>query len=364
LNHSELVLKKSMATQQGPQPITLTKTAAVLRNVVKIGSVAIILLMVGRVFFTSLVAYLRSLTPPKELPPTVGFRQLPKIDFPVQTNVPKTYTLETVGGTLPYFGDRAKVFFMPTAQPSLTAVDRAKKKASGLGYVFEPEIIDSRVYRWTLTSPLLSTLQMDILTGTFTISTNWQAHPELLSQRQAINSTALINRVKSRLNAAESLTKDIQEGPAKTRLVKAIGGQLIEADSLSDADFVEVDLYRKPIDDKYFSVTSKGKQGPVHALVAADGTILELTQNVYPIEYQIVETYPLMPPDQAWRILASGEGYVAQKGSSDNAVIRSLTLAYYEPDKEMPYYRPVYVFESAEGFVGLVDAIDPSWIQK
>lgn len=353
-----------MATQQTSKPLTLTKTAAVLRNVVKASFVAIILLMVGRVFFTSLIAYIKSLNPPKEAPPTVGFKVLPKIEFPIQAAVPKSYTLQTVGNTLPSYGDRAKVFFMPTAQPSLTAVDRAKRKAAGLGYVFEPEIIDSRMYRWTLTSPLLATLQMDILTGTFTINTNWSAHPELLTKKQSINSSNLIDQVKSTLQKAGSSSEDITKGVAKTRLVKSIGGQLTEADSLSDADFLEVDLYRALIDEKYSSVTAKGKQGPIHALVAADGTILEMTQNVYPVEYQIVETYPLLSPDIAWKTLAGGAGYVAQKGTSDTAVVRSMTLAYFEPDKEMPYYRPVYVFEGDGGFIGMVDAIDTAWVAK
>lgn len=353
-----------MAQSAPPKPITLTHTAKVLRNVVKVGFVTLILLMVGRVFFTSLIAYIKSLNPPKELPPTVGFKLLPKIPFPTQPNVPKSYTLQTVGGQLPTFGDRAKVFFMPNAQASLTAVDRAKEKASALGYVFEPELIDTRRYRWTLTSPLLSTLQMDILTQTFTITTNWSAHPELLTLQQTINATSLIDRTKGRLRSAQSLPDDVNTGPAKTRLVKSIGGQLVEADSLSDANFIEIDFYRKLIDDKYTSVTARGEEGPIRALVSPDGTILELTQNVYPVEYQIVETYPLLSPDVAWKTLSGGAGYVAQKGTNENAVVRSMSLAYFEPDQELPFYRPVYVFKGDNGFIGLVDAIDPIWIQK
>ncbi len=353
-----------MATQPAPKPVTLTQTAAFLRNVVKIGSITIILLMVGRVFFTSLLAYLKSLTPPKQLPPTVGFQQLPKIAFPVQPNVPQTYKLETVGTQLPSFGDRAKVFFMPTAQASLTAVDQAKKKASSLGYVFEPEIIDTRTYRWNSTTPLLSTLEMDILTGTFTITTNWTSHPELLAQTNTISESSAINKVRSTLQQANALSNDLSTGSSTTTLVKSIGSQLIKADSLSDADFVEVDLYRKPIDEKFGSVTAKGKTGPVHALLAPDGTLLELQAFVYPVEYQIVETYPLLSPAVAWKLLTSGTGYIAQKGTQDTAVVRKMSMAYFEPENESPYYRPVYVFEGDNGFIGMVDAIDPSWIQK
>lgn len=353
-----------MPTNSAPKPITLTQTAAVLRNVVKVGAFLIIFLMVGRVFFTSLVAYIKSLTPPKVAPPTVGFNQLPKIEFPSQSELPESYRLETVGGQTPSFGDRAKVFFIPAAQPSLTAVDKAKKKAASMGYVFEPEIIDSREYRWTQTSPLLSTLQMDILTNTFTISTNWASHPELLAIERSINASAQIDTVKSLLNKGGSLPTDVSSGPSKTRLVKSIGGQLTQADSISDADFVVVDLYRKLIDDKYSSVTVKGKEGPVHALVAPDNTILELSAKIYPVEYQIVETYPLLSSEQAWLMLTRGQGYVAQKGTQATAVVRNISLAYLEPDKEVSFYRPVYVFEGDGGFIGYVDAIDPVWIQK
>lgn len=353
-----------MATQPAPKPVTLTQTASLLRKLINISVVMIVVLMVGRVFFTSLIAYIKSLNPPKAAPPTVGFKQLPKLVFPNQTELPKSYKLETIGGKLPAFGDRAKVFFMPTAQPSLTAVEKAKKRAASLGYVFEHEEIDSRTYRWTLTTPLLSTLQMDILTGTFDITTNWTSHPELLSQQQTINSTTLINKVKSVLSQSGGLSADIAAGPAKTKLVKAIGGKLLEADSLSDADFLQVDLFRKLIDDKYSSVTVRGKEGPVHALVAPDGTVLALDAKVYPVEYEIVETYPIISSETAWKILSSGSGYVAQKGTQDTAIVRSVSLAYLEPDTEIPYYRPVYVFEDDKGFVGLVDAIDPTWIAK
>lgn len=353
-----------MASQSAPKPINLTQTASVLRNVVKISAFMLVFLMVGRVFFTSLLAYIKSLNPPQQSPPTVGFKQLPAISFPVQNNVPKTYQLETVGGKIPTFGDRAKVFFIPTAQASLTVVEKAKARAASMGYVFEPEVIDTRMYRWTITSPLLATLQMDILTGTFTITTNWASHPELLAQTQTINPTSLIDRVKSVLGQGGSLPSDLSAGPARTKLVKSIGGQLTGADSLSDADFLEVDLYRKLIDDKYSSVTVNGKEGPVHALVAPDGTILDLSAKVYPVEYQIVETYPLLTSSVAWQKLSSGDGYVAQKGTQDTAVVRTINLAYLEPDKETPFYRPVYVFEGDNGFVGLVDALDPTWIQK
>jgi hypothetical protein len=353
-----------MATQPAPKPVNLTQTASFLRNFIKFSAVLLVVLMVGRVFFTSLIAYLKSITPPKQTPPTVGFKVLPKIPFPVQPNAPSSYRLETVGGQLPAFGDRAKVFFMPAAQPSLTAVDRAKRKASSLGYMFDFESLDSRTYRWTNTNPLLSTLEIDILTETFNITTNWPSHPELLTNKQIINSTSLINNLKSLLSQANGLPEDLKNGIARTRLVKAIGGELVEAVSLSEADFLQIDLYRKQIDDKYGSVTSKGKEGPIHAVLASNGTVLVLNMNYYPVEYDIVETYPLLPTDQAWQILSSGAGYVAEKGTADVAVVRNVSLAYYEPDEETPYYRPVYLFEGDGGFIGMVDALDPVWIAK
>jgi len=364
-----------MATEK-TQPVNLTNTASFLRNTIKGLAILVVVLIFGRVALTSLINYWRALNPPPPPPPTMGFDALPKLVFPAQTDKPTSYTLETVGQQTPYISDRAKVFRFTPSRPDLSAAETARRKAGKLDYLFEPEIINSRTYRWTISNPILSTLEMDILTSTYTIKTNWPAYPNLLSDKKTISTSAGINQVKSILQQTETLSDDLAEGPARTSYIKAVGGRFTEADSLSEADFLQVDLYRKLIDldpnsilqknqtsPLFSSVTAEGKKGPISAVITSDGIILDMTMNLFPVEYDSVETYPIQSTQQAWKLLSGGEGYVAKKGSNDTATIRTIYMAYYEPPEEQQYYRPVYVFEG-DGFIGFVDALDPRVIQK
>ena len=346
------------------EPLNLTRAAAIMRNVIKFGGILLVFLMVGRVLLSAFIAFWEATHPEPPPPPSQGFGPLPRIIFPTQQNRPTSYKLETVDGSTPFISDRAKVYFMPSVQPNIKALDRAKEKALQLGYKFEPQPIDSRRYRWTNTTPIVSTLEMDILTGTFTITTNWASYPELLVKTTPANADQSISRVRNILISSGFVAKDFDKGVATTKFLKAIGGQFQEVSAAIDADFVQVDLFRPLIDEKYGAVTARGKEGPVHAVITPSGTILEMRMHVFPVEYLPEETYPIRSTADAWRLLSNGEGYVAQKGELDTATVRNIYMAYYEPDTEQPYYQPVYVFEGDKGFLGMVEAIDPSVFQQ
>lgn len=353
-----------MPTSSTAQPMNLSRAAAIMRNMIKFGGILLVCLMVGRVLLSSFVAFWKATHPEPPPPPTMGFGPLPRILFPTQQNRPTSYKLETVDGSTPFISDRAKVFFMPSVQPNIKALDRAKERALALGYKFEPQAVDSRRYRWTNTSPIVSTLEMDILTGTFTITSNWASYPELLIRTQPANADQAVSRVRNLVIQSQSVSRDFDKGVATTKYLKAIGGQFQEVSVALDADFIQVDLFRPLVDEKYPGVTARGKEGPVHAIISPTGVILEMRMHVLPVESLPEETYPIRSTADAWRLLSNGEGYVAQKGELDTATVRNIYMAYYEPDTEQPYYQPVYVFEGDKGFIGMVEAVDPSALQQ
>lgn len=352
-----------MAKATQPQPVNLTKTAQALRNAIKFGALFLVFLMVGRVLLSSFTAFWKSINPPPPPPPTMGFGYLTRVPFPVSVNKPTEYRLETISGTTPFISDRANVYRITTTQPSLLAVERAKQRAAAMGYVFEPEVLTPRLYRWTFSNPILSKLEMDILNSTFEISTNWASYPDLLVKRQQLNPTSAVTKVKAVLQQAGILYPELAEGEAKTTFIKAIGGQFVTANSLSEADFIQVDLYRKPIEEQFSSVTAVADEGPVHAVVSANGTILEMRAKVLPVEFLPVETYPLRSTVEAWQEIQSGGGYVAEKGSGTTAVVREVSLAYYEPTEETEFYQPVYVFRGDGGFTAYASAL-PNYVYE
>ncbi len=353
--------------------LTLTQVAHYGRLGVKISLITLVVLIVGRVFLEAFFAYWNAAYPPPPPPPTVGFGLLPPLRFPIKTDAdkPASYQLQTANGSFPDFGDRARVYFMPKSNASLLADQRAKQIASGYGFVFAPSPLDTRTYRWTKSSPLQATLQMDIQNLTFTLTTDYLSHPELLVQKDLPDQSHAESLVKSFIASGQNVPSDISTVSAQISYLKSAGNDVAPAVSFSDADFVQVDLTRTPIDNQIPFYTQAGRRGIVHAILVSNGNnitgrdqIVQMEDYYHPIDYTEVQTYPIRPPAQAWQTLQGGEGYIVNKGTNPTATVRTVSLGYYDDTQEQQYMQPVYVFEGDGGFMGFVPAVDPRYIQS
>lgn len=348
---------------------TLTEVTYMGRIMVKIGAAALVLLMVGRITLNTAISIWKAMHPEPPPPPTVGFGTLPRLRFPDRVDIqkPSTYILETANASFPDFGDRAKVFFMPQSTLGLLGDENAKKIAATYGYLFEPEIRNVRQYRWTKSTPLNSTLQVDIQTLSYSLITDFLSRPELLANPNLPDNFEAVTTVKQFLTKVEKEADDIATASGEIIYRKSIGTELAEAVSYSDADFIEVDLNRYPIDGIYRMFTPEGYKGTVHAVLTGalggqDGIVL-FENNYHEVDYDQVHTYPLRNPQEAWQILKSGEGYIASYEGEGQAVIRTVKLGYYDDFEEQAYLQPVYVFEGDDNFIGYVSALDPTYVQ-
>jgi len=346
----------------------LTQVSYLGRQGIKFAAITLIVLIVGRVFLTAVVGFWISTHPPAPPPPTVGFGRIPSLNFPSKTDQekPSMYQLQTSTGDLPVFKDRAKVFLMMKSSPSLLADQRAKEIAANFGFVFQPTALNDRTYRWTKSAPLNATLNMDVQNFSFSLTTNYLSKPELLAQRNLPDELQAVDLVKNFISSGEPLGEDISTSSGKVSYLKAFGGDVSPAVSFSDADFLKVDLDRSSVDDAWQIYTPNGLDGIIHAVISGSFSgkdqIMELNNNYHQVDYTQVETYPLRAVNNAWQTLQAGEGYIAQKGTSETAVIRNVTLGYYDDDKEQEYFQPIFVFSGDDGFIGYVQAIDPVWV--
>lgn len=347
-----------------PDGLTLTKLTKVGRNVVKYGVMFLVLLMVGRVTLIASVAYWKATHPPPPPPPTRGFGALPPILYPDQLpeDKPKSYKLETARGTLPVFGDRAFVYLMPKNSPSLMDNENAKVVANKYGFVFEPEPLDQRTYRWTKSQPLNTTFELDILNYNFDYETDFLNHPELILETDVPTDFDSVRQVKSFLSQSGLLPPDIATASGTVTYLKAVGGALKPAVSVSDADFVQVDINRIQVDNRYSIYTPDGITGTIHAIIngSRSTNILRLIRRYYVVDYSQVHTYPIRSAASAWQTMQAGEGYVASNTSEEQAIIRTVELGYFDSFEQQEYFQPVYVFKGDNGFIGYVSAIDPS----
>lgn len=357
----------STTTDTGP---TLTQITYVGRQVVKFGLLTLVTLMVSRLAIGAFVSYWKATHPPPPPPPTVGFGVLPAAAFPAQTaeDTPSSYKLETADGKLPEFSDRAKVYFMPKKAPSLLADQEAKALASKLGFVFEPEVLGNETYRWSKNQPFETTIDFNIRTYHFELSTDFENRPELLINSQLPTNFEAVREVRNMLNAANLVAPDIATPAGDIVPLKSLGGELTEAVSVSDADFLRVDLNRTPIDNQYRMFTPEGYKGVISAIITGGqkgrNSIVSLDYNYNRIDYTQVHTYPIKTSRDAWRVLQAGEGFIVNKGSSDPAVVRNVQLGYYDDFEEQEYLQPIYVFTGDDGFLGYVPAITNEFLQS
>jgi len=115
--------------------------------------------------------------------------------------------------------------------------------------------------------------------------------------------------------------------------------------------------------------TPEGYKGVISAILTGyfEGrdSIIDISYNYHTVDYEEIHTYPIRTSQSAWQLLQAGEGYIADKGTVDTAVIREVFLAYFDSYEEQEYLQPIYVFENKEtGFLGYVSAVDPKLIQK
>ncbi len=355
---------------------TLTETAYYSRKIIKYGLTILIGLVIARGALIVGLRIYRQIFPPPPPPPTVKYGKLPKLPISSVANLPATitYTLETPDGTtIPrdlldakkLIPGQAKVFYMPKGNPSLLGLERAKQRAAAMGFGDEPELLENGIYRFTNKADA-STLDIHSPTQSFHLSQVWQGKSGLLGNPPATTDAA-ITAVKNFLNNATALTDEIKDGIAKFKFNRADGVGLKEVSSISEADFVRVDLFRQDLEGlRVF--TSIPKEGPVWANVAGAGTvqgqIIEIVFRYFPVEREEFSTYPIKTSLVAWQELGQGKGVIADLGGNvdGNVTIRRVYLGYLDVlTSALKFMQPVYVFEGDRDFAAYVPAVTDEW---
>ncbi len=350
------------------KPVTLTQVAGVARKAIVVGGVTLVVLIIGRFALQSFSAFWIATHPAPPPPPTRGFGILPGIAFPQSLGTPTSYRLDAAPRVLQAQSDRAPVFFMPSQRANLLSLDRAKREAANLGFILEPQQITTSLYRWTRNQPLQSTLDYNISNGTFTMKLSWETDPTFLQVKSLPTEDEAINVTRSVLSSSGLLKDDIATGAAKIGYLKASVNGYSPTVSLSESDFLQVDIFRTQIGGRYEVVTDEPGHGTVRTIVTGkDDPAMRFALVDYrylPIDYDHFETYPIITPAQAFELLKSGKGYTARmpQGSAD-VIVRSIRLAMFASLSPQEYLQPIYILEGDGGYTGYVPAIQAIWTQ-
>jgi hypothetical protein len=352
---------------------SLTQTSITARKTIRYIILGIIFLSVGKVLLGFGIQIYLKVFPPALPPATVKYGKLTRIPFPSDAPSAKlNFTLETATGTYPQVTPQAKVFIMPKVNPNLLSKDNAMVKVKALGFnAPEPEAISDTLYKFTdIAVP--TNVQMNIVTGAFSISYDLVADRSPISVRPL---AAELSATKFRefLSDAGLMPADLKEGPMIPEYYKLESGKLVKVLALSEADITKVNLFRKPYDELP-SVTAKTNEGNIWGMVTGSGSknqrVIEAEYHYFPVDEALFSTYPIISPEEAFGRLQAGQGYIATLGQykdGDSLKIRNMYLAYYDPGVPNDFYQPVYVFDSGDNdpnnsFVSYLPAVTPEYI--
>lgn len=306
-------------------------------------------------------AIIKALIPPKPPPGTVAFGMLPAYDISdgVKPKDKINFKLQTITGNFPSFPKNAKVFAVAKKIPSFAAEQSLKNKALRLRFNPEPIKIDGSIMEFASSDRVQKSLKGDTLTQRFILSFK-------------IEPTLIVTKPRS-VEGAQEVSHGFFGGmglnriqyPADKNIVKKLrfeNNKIVEADSLSSAEMIEVDYYLTDFDKMPVVFINKGSS-PVFALVA-NGEVVYAKKESPDIELFRFATYPLKGISQAWEELKAGKGYFNSENSSSTINVKDVKLGYVIGFRNNEYIQPAYLFLGEGDFIAFVPAVSDKWIEK
>ncbi|MFC1790398.1 hypothetical protein ACFLZP_02875 [Patescibacteria group bacterium] len=351
---------------------TLTEAAYHTRRAIKIVIFVLIGLIGLKIIQKTFNIAWKRLNPPRPPAPTVSFGKLPNLKFPENKDLPESlnFRLETIEGKLPLFSNILQVYFIPKNLYTYLTLERAQNRAKLLGFTNHPNQPfqeEKTIYQWEIKNFFPSSLTMDIISQNFQFEYDYRRDQALLAAPATLNNDQALVELKRYLAKVGILHNDLKKGTANFTPYRYIGSQLVRADSISETDFIKVNLFREPI-KKFEILPANPYEANISALVSKSDQrrIVQLDFAYFQIDQEVWATYPTKDTTQAWEELKNGQGHIANLGDNETGeiVIRKVSLAYFDPPTYQPYLQPVFVFSGDHRFTAYVPAITDQWTQR
>jgi len=345
--------------------MTLTYTAYVSRKIIKYGGVGIgVFTLTYMLIAAGIAAYLKA--HPPYIAPDVKFGILPKTVFPDKKFTKKNFVSELPSDTFPKFNDQAKVYLITRPDNTFLALDQDTVTAKDLGFVNKPKEVRYGIYEFK-NDTLNQTLTMNVLDGSYVMKYPYENDQLLLNPEKMPSKDEAINAAKGFLAGANKYPADLADGEKKVSYWKISFDGLKSVSSLSEANIIRVDFFRKTLTDELKLVSSDVNSASVMVLVTGSQTegrrIVEVNYKYTNVDREIFSTYPIKTAEQAWNDLKIGNYWPASDIEKNDVTIRQMYLAYFEPVSLTNYLQPIYVFEGDGNFVAYVPAVTDKWIK-
>ncbi len=298
-------------------------------------------------------------------PPLEALGKLPKIQFPQSTSsVIPTYNINTVNGQLPVLADRVNVYKLKTPEPNLLALQTAKNSLDSSEFVLNQVKKTSTLYQWTH-SKTGATIDYDIVTKNFTISSGFLTNPSLSSQGLMPGEDQIKRDTFSFLDRMGATTDNFDQDKTKVEYLEVRNGLLVAAQNLGSARYARITLVQKLVDEIPIindspteSITSFVVSYPQQNFAVLEGTFYN-----FEIDMEAKSDYAIKTAAQALEDLKAGNAYVLNPGNLQNVDITDVQIRYFLNKQSGKFLLPVIVFSGVNNFTAYVDAIPDSTSQ-
>ena len=314
-----------------------------------------------------------AMTHPPTLPlPNVLFGKIPKPVFPLDstTSAGLNFSLQNIEGRPPESTGAGKVYSMPKKLPTLLSPERALKFAAKLGFLNQPDIVQSTNYHFTDPAEPDRTLSLDIVNMNFHLKYDYQKNPQIFEKVKFQTKHQPLTEVKNYLRFNNLFDESIINGKTTLDLLiyDPINKRFKPATSLSTTQAVRINFFKTDLETlkilppkfnlSYISVLYAPSPG-------ISSPIIEISYTFWPIAFDDFGTYPLISGTSAWEELVKGNAAIISMGNntSGNIVIRNIYMAYYDSEDPQLFLQPIFVFEGDNNFVAYLPAIIPDWLE-
>lgn len=299
--------------------------------------------------------------PPKDVPAAISFGKVPAPDVSdgYQAPLATSYDLQTISGSLSTAPSIGKVFGVIAPDPSFGSTEKIKDMAASVGFRTEPVQIEPGVLKFVDKDNENKTLTVDSSGQNFTLDTNYFNNIDILSTRPESEESAI--RMATTFFNRYGL--DLSEFPVEkiqTRRMRIDGTKLTETPALGSANLVQVNFLQGDI-DKIPVYWAKAGDAGVYALASERELVYAKSVGV-PVKKAMFSTYPLKSPASAFEDLKNGLGAFDSPVNTTSMTILDASLGYVVGEKTKDFLVPFYVFKTAEGPNGYVNAVDSVWV--
>lgn len=337
--------------------LTLTTAKDKIRKLSRFGFIFLCVIILLAIFLKIISAVKNYYYPPSPPSPTVKFGKIPQIKFPQGVNEGSfNYSVDTLSGNLPNFPTILNVYKISPTSPDLLTLKNINDTLVSLGFS-EQEKVSDNYYKWTDSQGPGRVLTMNVSDKNFVmtspvISNNSHGSSSLPTTGDAPKIATDF------LDSIQASTEDLDSSKTSTSLLKITNGALVNATSLSDADFIKVILKQRDVAGHHIYYEDPGSSSMTLLIAGGDSPEVVAGNFFHQGISSSSSTYPIKTGKEALDDLKNGNAYIASfYGSSTDVKIKEVGLGYYMPNEKVNYLMPIVVFKGDQGFVAYVSAV-------